>query len=226
MIEQLFPTPVGIYELERNITTKELDYIKGLNRRANMYNETSSSNYILNDCKELKSIKEFIQSSLNEYVSKTISPTEDVSTYITQSWTNYTQAGQAHQEHRHHNSMISGVFYVQAVEQRDNVLFHKPGVDELPMKIVPKEYNIFNSNSWEYIVTTGQLYLFPSHLSHGVPEVGAGAGSKMPTAKDQDGNYIQGSTRISLSFNTWCEGIVGINNNLDELVLEKSNQYE
>ena len=45
-------------------------------------------------------------------------------------------------------------------------------------------------------------------------------------AKDQDGNYIQGSTRISLSFNTWCEGIVGINNNLDELVLEKSNQYE
>ena len=64
MIEQLFPTPVGIYELERNITTKELDYIKGLNRRANMYNETSSSNYILNDCKELKSIKEFIQSSV------------------------------------------------------------------------------------------------------------------------------------------------------------------
>ena len=88
MIEQLFPTPVGIYELERNITTQELDYIKGLSRRANMYNETSSSNYILNDCKELKSIKEFIQSSLNEYVSKTISPTEDVSTYITQSWTN------------------------------------------------------------------------------------------------------------------------------------------
>ena len=226
MIEHLFPTPVGIYELERNITTQELDYIKGLSRRANMYNETSSSNYILNDCEELKSIREFIQSSLNEYVSETISPTENVSTYITQSWTNYTKSGQSHQEHRHRNSMVSGVFYVQAIEQRDNVLFHKPGVDELPLDIVPKNWNIFNSTSWEYLVTTGQLYLFPSYLSHAVPEVGAGATGKIPTAKDQDGNYIQGSTRISLSFNTWCDGIFGIYNNLNELVLEKSSQYE
>ena len=226
MIEHLFPTPVGIYELERNITTKELNYIKSLNRRANMFNETSSSNYVLNDCKELKSIREFIQSSLNEYVFETISPTEEVSTYITQSWTNYTEAGQTHHEHRHHNSMVSGVFYIQVVEQRDNVLFHKPGVDELPLKIIPKEHNIFNSKAWEYLVTTGQLYLFPSYLSHGVPEVGSGATGKMPTAKDQNGNYIQGSTRISLSFNTWCEGLVGMHNNLDALVLEKSNHYE
>ena len=70
------------------------------------------------------------------------------------------------------------------------------------------------------------MYLFPSYLSHGVPTVGAGTHGKMPSAKDKDCNYIQGITRISLSFNTWCQGIVGINNNLDELVLEKYNKYE
>lgn len=226
MIEHLFPTPVGIYELGRNITSEELDYIKSQSRRANMFNETSSSNYILNDCKELKSIKEFIENSLNEYVSETLSTPKDISTYITQSWSNYTEAGQNHHKHRHYNSIISGVFYIQVVEQRDNVVFHKPGVDEMPLKIVPKVDNIFNSKAWEYIITTGQLYLFPSYLSHGVPEVGAGMRGKMPTAKDQDGNYIQGSTRISLSFNTWCEGLIGMHNNLDALVLEKSNHYE
>ena len=88
MIEHLFPTPVGIYELGRNITNEELDYIKSQSRRANMFNETSSSNYILNDCKELKSIKEFIENSLNEYVSETLSTPKDISTYITQSWSN------------------------------------------------------------------------------------------------------------------------------------------
>jgi|TARA_B100000902_G_C27277121_1_gene899482 uncharacterized protein (TIGR02466 family) len=226
MIDHLFPTPVGIYELERNITTKELDYIKGLNRRANKSNESSSSNYILNNCKELKSIREFIENSLNEYISETLSPTEQISTYVTQSWTNYTEAGQSHHKHQHQNSMISGVFYIQALEQRDSVMFHKPEVAELPLHITPKEYNAFNSDCWVYGVKTGQLYLFPSHLSHNVPEVGLGINGEMPTAKDQDGNYIQGSTRISLSFNTWCDGIFGIYNNLNELVLEKSSQYE
>ena len=67
MIDHLFPTPVGIYELERNITTKELDYIKSLNRRANSHNESSSNNYILNDCEELKSIKDFIENSIKDY---------------------------------------------------------------------------------------------------------------------------------------------------------------
>ena len=226
MIDHLFPTPVGIYELERNITTKELDYVKSLNRRANSHNESSSNNYILNNCEELKSIKDFIENSINEYVSEVISPPKEISTYMTQSWANFTEAGQSHHNHAHQNSMISGVFYIQAVEQRDSVMFHKPNADKWPLYVTPQKYNHFNSDCWEYGVTTGQLYLFPSHLSHSVPEVGAGTNGKMPTAKDKDGNYIQGSTRISLSFNTWCDGIFGIYNNLNELVLEKNSRYE
>jgi len=227
IIDRLFPIPVGVCELGRDITTEELDCIKSLDKQTNQVNEMSSSNYILNHCKELKSIKKFIENCLNKYVSETISPTGEVSTYITQSWTNYTEVGQKHHEHRHHNSIISGVFYIQAIEQRDNIVFYKSGGEyELPLKIDAEKTNIFNSNGHQYSVNTGRLYLFPSYLSHGVPTVGAGTHGKMPSAKDKDGNYIQGSTRISLSFNTWCQGIVGINNNLDELVLEKYNKYE
>ena len=60
MIDHLFPTPVGIYELERNITTKELDYVKSLNRRANSHNESSSNNYILNETDSNEFAKIFV----------------------------------------------------------------------------------------------------------------------------------------------------------------------
>ena len=65
IIDRLFPIPVGVCELGRDITTEELDCIKSLDKQTNQVNEMSSSNYILNHCKELKSIKKFIENCLN-----------------------------------------------------------------------------------------------------------------------------------------------------------------
>jgi len=44
----LFPTPVGLFNLNREITKDEIDFIKGLQMRPNMGNTTSLENYILN----------------------------------------------------------------------------------------------------------------------------------------------------------------------------------
>jgi hypothetical protein len=41
MIHNLFPTPVAIYKLERDLTAKELSFIKGQETRPNMGNKTS-----------------------------------------------------------------------------------------------------------------------------------------------------------------------------------------
>jgi hypothetical protein len=41
MIHNLFPTPVAIYKLERDLTAKELSFIKGQETRPNMGNTTS-----------------------------------------------------------------------------------------------------------------------------------------------------------------------------------------
>jgi hypothetical protein len=38
MIHNLFPTPVAIYKLERDLTAKELSFIKGQETRPNMGN--------------------------------------------------------------------------------------------------------------------------------------------------------------------------------------------
>jgi hypothetical protein len=41
MIHNLFPQPVAIYKLERDLTAKELSFIKGQETRPNMGNKTS-----------------------------------------------------------------------------------------------------------------------------------------------------------------------------------------
>jgi hypothetical protein len=41
MIHNLFPQPVGMYKLERDLTAKELSFIKGQETRPNMGNKTS-----------------------------------------------------------------------------------------------------------------------------------------------------------------------------------------
>ena len=47
MIHNLFPTAVGIYKLDRDLTDKEIDFIKGQETRPNMGNTTSTDNTIL-----------------------------------------------------------------------------------------------------------------------------------------------------------------------------------
>ena len=154
MIYNLFPIPVGHYSIGRNLTKKELDYIKALPRRKNQGNETSSNNYIFQNCKELKKIKEFCEAALNEYCTQTFNHTDDCKFYITQAWTNYTEEGQHHHEHKHKNSIVSGVFYPQVVEQRDNVLFYKPE-DNRTIDIPHNGFNQYNSTSWKLPVRSG-----------------------------------------------------------------------
>lgn len=224
MIYNLFPVPVGHYNIGRSLTIEEITYIKQLPRRANQYNETSSDNYIFQNGEELNDIKKFCEAALKEYVTQTLDPTDGCELYITQCWTNYTEEGQHHHEHKHKNSIISGVFYPQAVEQRDNVVFFKAD-DTRTIDIPMKGFNDYNSTIWKLPVKTGDLYLFPSHMYHTVPEVGSGADDFFPTAKDKDGNYIKGSTRISLSFNTFVEGELGKHNSLGQVVLSRHKRY-
>ena len=41
MIHNLFPTPIGFYELDSPVTAEELAFVKGLEKRPNMGNVTS-----------------------------------------------------------------------------------------------------------------------------------------------------------------------------------------
>jgi uncharacterized protein (TIGR02466 family) len=195
----LFPTPVGMFSMDSALTDNELNFIKDLDTKPNQSNTTSVDNYLFRQ-PELARIAEFCENSVQEYFQTVHAPKHDVRPYITQSWSNYTNKGQSHHRHEHPNSMISGVFYVQAVKDIDRLYFFKSGYQQI--KIPTENFNLSNSDSWWLGVETGQLLLFPSSLTHQVAEV--------TTAE----------TRISISFNTFLRGHIGDNDSLTRLTVE------
>ena len=199
MIHNLFPTPVGRYELGRDLTAKELSFLKNQETRSNMGNTTSTDNTILK-AKELTQLRDFIETKVSDYFTTVYSPKHKVNLKITQSWTNYTKQGQYHHKHEHPNSFVSGVFYIQADKTKDKIYFFRNGYQQI--KLPPSDWNVWNSESWWFEVGTGDLILFPSSLTHMVQTV----------ESDQ--------TRISLSFNTFPVGSVGEEMDLTGLKLE------
>ncbi len=201
-IENLFPQPIGIYSLDRNLTGKEIDFIKEQETRPNTGNLTSSNNFILRH-KTMTKLRDFIESKVTEYFDTIYNPRHRVSLRITQSWCNYTEPGQYHHKHAHPNSFVSGVFYPQANKETDKIYFYKAGFQQI--ELPPKDWNSWNSTSWWFPVGTGDLILFPSSLEHMVQTV--------------DGEQ----TRISLSFNTFPVGHIGDEVDLTGLQIGESN---
>jgi uncharacterized protein (TIGR02466 family) len=203
IINNIFPTPIYISKLNRELTNKELSFIDKtkLDVYKNAGNTTSNNNYILND-KAFKNLKTEIDLRIQDYFDKIISPINNITPYITQSWLNYTETNQYHHKHAHPNSLVSGVFYINCDEKFDKIKFFNESYKTIKPEI--KNWNIWNSESWWFSVKTGDIILFPSSLTHMVDT--------------KEGN----NTRISLAFNVFIKGIIGDNKNLTELILNKN----
>lgn len=202
-IIDLFPTPVCITNRDSDLTLKEKKHIKkiimkGMNR--NYGNSSSSNTYIFN--RHLQELKEFCEQQIKAYVEEVISPKKELDFYITQSWLNVTKPGEFHHEHSHPNSIISGVFYVETVED-DKIMFFDPNsrVKKL-IKFELENYQTWNSASWILPVKNNELILFPSWLNHAV-----------------EPNEKANANRISISFNTFVRGTLGNQEGLTELIL-------
>ena len=199
MINNLFPTPVGSFELGRDLSEIEKKHLFNLDQVSNEGNAKSTNSWILKD-KKLNSLRLFLNNSLQEYFHAIMSPQDNVKLEITQSWVNYTKLGQHHHKHAHPNSIISGVFYIQAAEGIDKLHFFNSETYK-QIKIIPKEVHVYNSESWWLPATTGTLLLFPSSLIHMV----------IPTTGED--------TRISLSFNSFYKGKLGDDDMLISLTI-------
>lgn len=198
-INSIFPTSIVMGNLDRELTQEELAVVDYHKTRIynNVGNVTSLDRYILKT--QLPEIKTFIELGIKTYVDSILIPKHPLNFYITQSWINYTDPGQHHHKHEHPNSIISGVFYLNADQEKDKIFFYTQNYKQI--SITPKEWNIHNSDSWWFSVKTGGLILFPSHLTHMVE------------------NTTSDKTRISLSFNVFAKGTVGDEDRLIELHL-------
>jgi uncharacterized protein (TIGR02466 family) len=199
-INGIFPTPIYISKLNRELTNKELSFIDKtkLDTYKNEGNTTSNDNYILNH-KAFKDLKDELDLRVKDYFEKVISPTEAITPYITQSWLNYTETNQYHHKHAHPNSLVSGVFYINCHKEHDKIKFFNDRYQTVKTEV--KDWNVWNSESWWFYVKTGDVILFPSSLTH------------MVETKQGD------NTRISLAFNVFIKGTIGNNKNLTELII-------
>ena len=200
-ISSIFPTPIYFSKLDRKLSTKELLFVE---KNKNLFfknegNLTSLDNYVLNK-KEFKDLKKEIDLRIKDYFNKIIMTSNNVTPYITQSWLNYTETNQYHHKHEHPNSLVSGVFYINCNEKFDKINFYKKD-NYSTIKLETKEWNLWNSSSWWFSVKTGNIILFPSHLTHAVE------------TKQGD------NTRTSLAFNVFVKGTLGDNKMLTELYL-------
>ena len=201
IIRQLFPEPVYFSKLDRALTKKELKILNEHKKKTtpNEGNTASSENYVLKN-KALNNLKKDLYTKVMDYFDKVICTDNPITPYITQSWLNYTKSDQFHHKHNHPNSLISGVFYISADKEVDSITFHKDFLDDRITLNINK-YNMFNATSFKFSVETGNIFLFPSSLIHGVEK--------------KKGNNI----RISLSFNVFFKGTVGNKNDLTELII-------
>lgn len=199
-INGIFPTPIYISKLDRELTSLELKFVD--KNKKDFYkndgNITSNNNYILNE-KHFANLKKELDLRIKDYFDKVISSSNNITHYITQSWLNYTEKNQYHHKHAHPNSLVSGVFYINCNDKFDKIKFFNEKYKIINLEV--KEWNLWNSESWWFPVKTGDIILFPSSLTHMV--------------ETKEGN----NTRISLAFNVFIKGTVGNNKQLTELIL-------
>ena len=153
VVNNLFPTPVASFELGRDLSEIERECLFNLETRQNVGNFTSVEANVLGH-PNLHSLTKFLNNSLQEYFNTVYAPKHDANLCITQSWVNYTNPGQFHHKHNHSNSLISGVFYIQASKETDKLHFFNETYQQI--KIVSKELNIYNSESWWLPAVTGE----------------------------------------------------------------------
>ena len=198
-IDDLFPIAVYRNNINRNFTEQELQFVNNqqnncVKNEGNIYTE---DNYILNR-KEFKNIKIFLEDCCKDYLEKIICPENNIELYITQSWLNYTKENQFHHKHSHPNSVVSGVLYFNC--NKDSIKFYNSNINHT-IKPLIKNYNFWNSETWTFPTKTGELFMFPSSLNHGVD------------IKKEN------NIRISLSFNTFYKGVLGSDTALNKLIL-------
>jgi uncharacterized protein (TIGR02466 family) len=201
-IYNLFPVPVVEYGLDRSFTEEELSYIENADKEVNLYNSNSIETKILEQPR-IKNINLFVQEKLEEYFRNVYQPNSSVELYITQSWINYSSVGQSHHKHSHPNSIVSGVLYILADKDVDEIVFYRDD-PSIVFHIPTDNFNVWNSGYWKVPVSSGRLLLFPSTLHHSVDKV-------LESEKRKQ--------RISLSFNSFIRGNIGNKKEYTELFL-------
>lgn len=195
----MFSTPpLGIYEYSGDMNSL-LRSVKGLVYKSNNDTNFVTEQKYIHQLKPFREFKKFALTSINEYAKDVILTKSKIN--IQTCWANKAKCGEFHTRHYHANSLISGVFFVQADDSSPPITFESPTNNT--WSILPRtteeletSYNHFLSASYSFKPISGTLLLFHSSITHSVGV-----------------NHSQ-VERISISFNTFPEMPFGSLDNL------------
>lgn len=184
----LFPTPLYVVPYGKDLT-KELEFIKTCKYNFSGTNYTSVDTFILKH-EELSDLSTFIHQHLAIFSKNIFELNHPLIT--TQSWINKNPKESWHTRHTHPNSIVSGVFYLSINKSCPIHFSHEESAFHVTHARLSGCF---------YPAQVGDLLIFPSTLTHGVP-----------TNKEDE-------ERISISFNTFSSGPIGNMKNLTYLNL-------
>jgi uncharacterized protein (TIGR02466 family) len=169
----LFSTP--LFEVtDLPLDNKKLSkFIVQLKEKDKGRNYTNEGGYQSNDIKDIShsefdKFKSLLVAASQEY-SK-ILEIEQVKN-ICQIWVNINKQNNYNNPHKHLNSLFSGVYYVKTPEDSGTLTF-KHNVNDFQYawnhfhSIKVKQFNMFNSSTWNVKPSAGNLYLFPCWAEH------------------------------------------------------------
>ena len=158
--------PILILETKELLNKSELTFLKNLKttlHSKNNFRLTDSVNIINNT--ELRRIKDFIWKNFCNYLDYFLEIENQF--YMCNSWATFQKKENFHNSHNHSNAVFSSAFYV---ESDNNVLqfsVPKSKIQEgFNFDYNVKNYNVFNSSTWDLKVKTGDMVFFPGELRH------------------------------------------------------------
>jgi uncharacterized protein (TIGR02466 family) len=167
------------------------------------WGDVSINNYFLNQ-EKCQDLKNQLLLYVNDMANNVLGFAGEYA--ITQSWVSTKRPYQSHQLHTHPNSIISGVYYFDNVEDTSSITFVKTNTTTLTYSLKPisnGEHNMYTAEEIHINVKNNMLLLFPSYLQHRVSI-----------------NETQ-VNRYSLAFNCMPRYQLGMQNDLTELKMPK-----
>ena len=159
--------PIFVIQNGFYVNDDELNFIKNIEYKnhSDTNNLKLSVNSDVLQLKELKRLKDFIKESLNDYVSNVLEINNTFS--FCQSWSTIQNGKTKHPSHTHPNHLISSVYYVKTKKTELTFNINKSILqDGYYFKYDVKNYNVFNSHSYNVILKQGDIIFFPGQLHH------------------------------------------------------------
>ena len=167
-VHDLFPIPL----LEDNVPvpSKILEHIKSVEY---FKHETGymSHDKIL-DNPEMSVIKKIITQRVEKYFYDYCQFSKEAKPILISSWANLHKKGDYGHSHFHENSVISFVWYPLVDDQSGTfVMYPKMNLFGNTLAFPKDQDNRYNSGNLGFYPRNGDLYIFPSHMVHGVQEL-------------------------------------------------------